>query len=108
MRYKDVVTYLNGRYLSGTSGPKYNLQQALFAAATGTRFVYDTTNGLRPILIGTDVRPGTLGDWPAEMAMLYGPAGMGIVGSKFIGGNGMMGIPGLKINSKLKLPFIKL
>ena len=107
MRLKDIVTYLNGRYLTGAAGPKYNLQEAIVCAVSGTRMVYDATAGLRFIPIGaTPTRP--LGDMPTELGMLYGPLALGIAGSKFVGGNGMGGIPGLRVNSMFKLPLVKL
>lgn len=105
MRIKDVYTYL--KQTNTPTGFPYNTSQALIGALTGCRLVLSGSSLIwKPVASTAD---NYFGDLPNEMLMAYGPAAIGIMGSKFIGGGGAYGIPGLQVNKMLApVPLFKL
>jgi len=109
LRIKETYDYLKTASYSSPTGTKfYTRGEAFIGAIAPIRIRAPTTVTPKSWMIVNSSTANPYGDLVPELISTYAPAAIGIGASKFVGGNGMMGIPGLNVNRMIPLPFVKI
>lgn len=107
----DKIEYLKTQTVTGTTR-KYSGVEAFLGATSGFRLINtsgtSTVTWLKWVPVNSSsTRPW--GDLPSELMGNYAPVAIGVGASKLVGGNGMMGVPGLGLNRMISgVPLVKI